>query len=191
MSEQEQKNEIPVKEKAIPKEGVVVEEVKPTKKRTKPKTCPLKHSNWFLTVNTNKNTISLQKDELDKLVNDFKNTVREFYNDKLAKLEFFVLEGSKQGEGFGMVRNEERDELKKRITDIKAKFVIEVGPSSHMLHSHGMIAVSKRGLDTKINYSTIKEWFNEKLGYPVHFNAKLYNDAQKSLEAYIEKNPFN
>ena len=183
MSESDNKPTISIEE--------VKSEEKPKKQRKKPQTAPLKHSNFFITINTQKNMQSLQKDEYDKLVSDFQTVIREFYNDRLKNLDFVIMEGSKQGESFGMPRDASRDELIKRIKNIEAKFVIEVGPESHKLHSHGMIAMSKRGLDTKLNFNTIREWLKERLGFECHMNVKLFSDAKKSLENYIEKNPFN
>ena len=159
------------------------------KKRNPPQTCPLKHSNWFLTVNSQKNMFSYSENEKKKIIEDFSKAVREFFNERLRQHEFMKLEGSKQGEKFNLPRTDEHENLVKRIKDTQIKFVIEIGPESHKLHSHGLVALSKRGLDTKLDYNRIREWFSEKLGYEIHFDAKLYNDAKKSLEDYINKAP--
>ena len=161
------------------------------KKRNPPQTIPLKHSNFFITINSQKNMLSYPELEQKKLVHDFTNAVREFYNSKLSTHEFLLLEGSKQGEKFKLDRDASREDLMKRIKDTQVKFVIEVGPESHKLHSHGMVAISKRGVDTKLDYNRIRDYFKEKLGYDIHLNVRLFNDAKKSLDAYIEKNPFN
>ena len=161
------------------------------KKRAPPQTIPLKHSNFFITINSQKNMLTYPELEQKKLVHDFTNAIREFYNSKLGTHEFLIMEGSKQGEKFNLARNAGREDLMKRIIDSKVKFVIEVGPESHKLHSHGMVAISKRGVDTKLDYNRIRDYFKEKLGYEVHLNVRLFNDAKASLEAYIEKNPFN
>lgn len=158
-------------------------------KRNPPQTCPLKHSNWFLTINSQKNMFSYGENEKKKIIEDFSKAIREFFNEKLAGHEFMKVEGSKQGEKFKMPRNDSREELIKRIKETQIKFVIEIGPESHKLHSHGIVALSKRGVDTKLDYERVREWFKEKLGYEIHFCAKLYNDAKKSLEDYISKAP--
>ena len=164
-------------------------EEKKKAKRNPPQTCPLKHSNWFLTINSQKNMFSFSENEKKRIIEDFSKAVREFFNEKLQVHEFMKVEGSKQGEKFNMPRNEPREELIKRIKETQIKFVIEIGPDSHKLHCHGLVAISKRGIDTKLDYNRIREWFEEKLGYKIHFDAKLYNDAQKSLENYISKAP--
>lgn len=166
-------------------------EVKATRKRNPPQTTPLKHSNFFITINSQKNMLTMNELEQKKIVNDFTTAVREFYNNKLNTHEFLILEGSKQGEKFNLPRNAPREELMSRIKDTQVKFVIEVGPESHKLHSHGMVAISKRGCDTKLDYGRIRDYFRESLGYEIHLKVLLYNDAQKSLDAYISKNPFN
>lgn len=170
-------------------EEIKIDEKSKKKKRNPPQTCPIKHSNWFLTINSQKNMFSYSENEKRKIVEEFSKAVREFFNEKLCKHEFMILGGSKQGEKFDLPFMDSRENLVRRITDTQIKFVIEIGPESHKLHSHGMVAVSKRGLNTKLDYNRIREWFKEKLGYEIHFDATLYNDAQKSLEKYIGKAP--
>jgi hypothetical protein len=172
-----------------PNENKPPTENKPAKKRNPPQTCPLKHSNWFLTINSQKNMNSYGEIEKKSIVEKFSSVVREFYNQRLRTYEFLKVEGSKQGESFNLSRSEPREELLKRIKDTQVKFVIEIGPESYKLHSHGLIALSKRGLDTKLDYNKIREWLKNQLGYEIHFDVQLFNDAKKSLETYMQKAP--
>ena len=160
-------------------------EVKKVKKE--PKTCPLKHSNFFLTINSQKNIYSYGEQEQAQITEQFHTVVREFFNNDFNN--FIKLEGSKVGEKFGMVRNAPRDELFKRITNCKIEFVFEIGPESHKLHSHGMICIAKRGVDTKLDFSAIKKYFTEKLGYEIHFHSQLFRDAKENLQEYMKKAP--
>ena len=57
------------------------------------------------------------------------------------------------------------------------------------LHTHAMICITKRGLDTKLDYSGVKKYFDNNLGYDVHFKSQLFRDAQKELKNYINKKP--
>lgn len=157
------------------------------KKKAVPKTCPLKHSNFFLTINSQKNVNSFSIDEKQPFIDKFTEVTREFYNNDIQK--FIVVEGSKIGEKYNMPRNLSRDELIKRITNVKVEFVIEIGPESYKLHNHGMICITKRGLDTKLDYTAIVKYFNEKLGYEIHFNSQLFRDAKADLSHYMEKAP--
>lgn len=153
-----------------------------------PKTCPLKHSNFFLTINSQKNVFNMSEGEKNQLVENFTGTVRQFFNNDIKN--YLVMEGSKIGEKFKMPRDASREELERRIIDKpKIEFVIEIGPESHKLHSHGILCISKRGVDTKLDYSGITKYFNEKLGYAIHFNCQLFRDAKRDLQAYISKAP--
>lgn len=164
-----------------------IKEVKEKKTRSKPKQCPLKHSNFFFTINSNKNMSSMGSDEYNATLSKFKEVIGEFYNVELKN--FIIMQGSKMGTEYGLSKDVSREELEKRIVEAKCEFVVEIGEQSHKLHSHGLLALSKRGLDTKIDYNKVREWLEQKLGYTCHFNNQLYRDAKKNLQAYISKAP--
>ena len=164
---------------------IQTEEVKKTK--AKPKICPLKHSNFFLTINTQKDVSKLNENEYKELLEKFKTVMDEFYNVELKN--FVIMSGSKVGEGYGMPKNAPREELEKRVEKATCEYVIEVGPNSHKLHSHGMLCFTKRGLDTKMDYDKIRNWLEEKMGFTCHFKNELFRDAKKNLQEYIKKAP--
>ena len=163
--------------------------VKVSKKKNPPQTCPKKHSNFFLTINSQKNVYSMEEAEKNKVMNEFQDVIRKFYNGG-DFTKFIKLEGSKVGEKFGLPRNAPREELEKRIVDkIKVDFVIEVGTEQGRLHSHGMVCIAKRGLDTKLDYTGINKYFKDNLGYDIHFKCELFRDAAANLAEYIRKGP--
>lgn len=164
-------------------------EIKATDKKIKkkPKMCPLKHSNFFVTINSNKHMPTLTKEEYENTLNKFKTVIDEFFNVELKN--FVVLTGSKIGLEYDLPRDAPREELEKRIVSAKAEYVIEIGPESGKLHAHGLLALSKRGTDSKLDYVKIKEWLEKKLEYPVHFNSQLYRDAKQNLQTYLSKAP--
>ncbi len=64
-----------------------------------------------------------------------------------------------------------------------------MGDEQGRLHSHAMICVSKRGLDTKLD-TGIKKYFSDNLGYEIYFHNRLFRDAKAELQNYINKKPF-
>lgn len=147
--------------------------------------CPVRHSNWFLTINTQKNMRTMDAEESQQLKDKFESVMDEFYYKKLK--EFVKLSASKGGEKYGLPKNANEQEIAARITRASAEFVIEVGPESGKLHSHGIVSFSKRAVDTKLDYEKIHEWLNEKMGFVCHFKAVLYRDAKANLQDYIRK----
>ena len=128
----------------------------------------------------------MDANDVDALKLRFNQTIEEFYG-KLA--DFVVMKGSKVGVEYGMPVDAPREELIKRMVSAKADYVIEVGPDSGKLHSHGMLCFSKRGVDTKLDYEAIKKWLEEKMGFPVYFKNEMWRDAKKNLKEYIAKAP--
>ena len=169
-------------------ENIETNEVVTKKVEKEPQTCPLKHSNFFLTINSQKDLRSMDIEEKNATVAKFQQVVRQFFNGEFQR--FIKLEGSKIGEKYGMPRNAPRTELEKRIVNnIKIDFVFEMGDEQGRLHSHAMICISKRGLDTKLDYSGVKKYFDEQLGYDIHFKSQLFRDSKSVLQDYINKKP--
>lgn len=164
-------------------------EIKATETKKKPKITPLKHSNFFFTINTQKNLNTMNSEESNSLNNKFREVMKEFFYVKLK--DFVVMSGSKQAEGFGLPRNATREDLEKRIEKANCEYVIEVGPQSGKLHCHGMLCFAKRGVDTKLDYDKIRTFLEEKLGFICHLQVQLFRDSKKNLQDYISKKPFN
>lgn len=155
------------------------------KKQNKPKKIPLKYSNWFITINTNKNMNAMELEEKESFYKHFEEVIKNFYEKDIS--DFVIMKGSSQGVNYGMDKNAPREELIKRIENVSAEYVLEIGEEKFSLHSHALFSIKKRGLETKLDYSKIREYLNEKCGYDVHLNCKLYTDSQKTLSHYITK----
>lgn len=156
-----------------------------TKKSNKP---ALKHSNFFMTINTQQNVNTMHADALESLKSRFQDTINELF----VQLDerFVILKGSKEGSEYGWPLDDTREKLWGRVEGKpKVQYSIEIGPISGKLHAHIMFSISKRGLDTKLDYSGIKSFIDGKLGNGCHFNAKLFRDAKAELLTYISKNP--
>ena len=162
-------------------------EVKKVKVKKEPKSVQLKHSNWLLTINSNKNMCNMNKEEYDSTLKSFTAVVDEFFNKKIT--DFVILSGSKLGIKFGLPINDTHENLLKRITEAKVEYVVEIGPESHKLHTHGMLCLSKKGLDTRLDYQKIRDHFEKELGYSIHFNAQLFHDAKSNMTTYMLKAP--
>jgi len=149
----------------------------------------VRHSNFFITINTQKNVNGMNAEEAQVLKKKFEEVMDEFYYQKLK--DFVIMKGSESGVKYGFKKDATKEELATRITKAKAEFVIEIGPEKGTLHSHGLIAISKRALDTKLDYEGIRTWFREKMGFEIHFKSILYRDAQANLSDYIRKTVAN
>lgn len=148
---------------------------------------PLKHSNWLITINSQKNMMNLSKEDYDNTFNHFSKVIDTFFNEKIS--DFVILSGSKTGEKFGLPITDTKEKLMERIEEAKCQYVIEIGEQSFKLHSHGMICLAKRALDSKLDYIKIKSYLENALGYVIHFNAQLFRDSKKNLENYLSKAP--
>ena len=159
-------------------------EIPPKKK--KPQKPAKRYSNFFLTINTQKNLRTMDADEVDKLTKKFNAVIDEFYTVKLK--DFIILKPSESARKYGLPTEDvPREELEKRIEKVRVQYVVEVGPESGKLHSHGLVAFTKRVVDTKLDYGMIKDWLTQQMGFTIYFKNVLYNNTQASLEEYIRK----
>ncbi len=161
----------------------------PTQIKTSGNKPPKRHSNFFITLNTQKNINALEPDAQEELKKKFEDVLDEFFKNKLKDL--IKLQGSKTGAKFGWPVDCTREELESRVEKVKVDYVIEIGPQSGKLHSHAIICFAKRAVDTKLDYTGIREYFAEKMGFDIYLKSVIYNDAQANLKSYIEKNPVN
>ncbi len=71
-------------------------EVKAKKVKKEAQTCPLTHSNFFLTINSQKDISSMDIDEQKVFVDRFQAVIRQFFNGDFQR--YLRLEGSKKWE---------------------------------------------------------------------------------------------
>jgi hypothetical protein len=160
----------------------------PTGKNKKVGACPPKrHSNFFLTINTQKNINTMKAGEVDQLKNKFSQALDKLFHEKISGL--IKLNGSKTGVKYGWKEDVTREELEKRVEHVKIDYTMEIGPESGKLHAHAVICFAKRACDTKLDYDGIRKFFNQELGFEIYFYSQVYNDASANIKNYIEKNP--
>jgi len=163
-----------------PKKNVEKDVQVATKEVAKEKLPPKRYSNWFLSINSNKNMASYDSDQAKKILSEYICVIDNFFNNELVN-NFLKL---------GDVKNPRawKDKpLQDRIISINIDYVHEIGKDQNRLHTHGLVKVTKRGVATRLDYSKIKKHLNEKLGYNVHFKSKLYTDARSTLKDYMLK----
>jgi len=166
------------------------EKIKPEKKeRKKPNTCPLKSSTFFLTINTNFCTVTCSEQEYK----EFKTKFEFLMNDFLKRLDqFIIFKTSKMGLGYGYSLDDPKEVLIKpdRIVENQVEYVLENSPNRNLLHSHSIIFLKKRGVDTKLDLAAIREHFKQQIGHPVYCNYQL-ESKRGSLKDYVRKNPLD
>lgn len=156
------------------------------KKKKVLKTCPLKGSQWFITINTN----IYINDKTQEEAEDVKKRFADYLAQALPRFADFVeMKTSKQGLSFGYSGEDPRDILSERIKCEKLHYVIEISPSGRP-HAHIDFYLKKRGVDTKINTKKIKEDVDANMGISCYVNYKLCS-TQSNLEEYMKKNPVN
>ena len=173
--------------KRIEKSESTVSEQQHEPKKKKSNKCPLRHSNFFITINTQKNMNSLSVEESAHLKEKFNSVMDRFYNEKLK--DFIIMKPSKSCDTYGLEPNPSQEQLAARVEKASAEYVIEIGSESGRLHSHGIICLSKRGCDTKLDYEKIRSWLQESLGFECHFYNTMFRDAKGNLLEYIKKAP--
>lgn len=156
------------------------------KKRAEPKTCPIKNTLWFITINSNIYLNDKSEQEANQIKKRFENSLEEL----LPSFDNFVEMGtSKLGLKYGYSAEDPREVLcsKDRILAAELKYVFELSPSGR-LHAHILFRLKKRGVDTKISTKKIKEAVDKLMNGSCYVNYKL-SACTQTLEDYMRKNP--
>jgi hypothetical protein len=165
------------------------ERVKEPKKQRKPAlTCPNKTSLWFVTINSNIFLNDKSENEAKNIKNKFVGALEEI----LHTFDKFVeMKTSKLGIKYGYAENDPREILCKndRILEHKLDWVLELSPSGK-LHAHIMFYLKKKGVDTKLMITEIKNAINSKLNISCYVNYRL-SPSMMTLEDYMRKNPLD
>lgn len=136
----------------------------------------LRHSNYFITINTNKGFI-LQSDA-EPLTRELKTVIDRMMVNVLDYISCEELDASGQPLQLD-------DTL---IKGIKIQAVAEIGEKSYQPHAHIMIAISHY-TKVKVDYAKLKNDVKEGLGIQedIYFNSKLYRDANAEIADYMAK----
>lgn len=156
--------------------GIVAKEPAVRKKITK----RLKHSNFIITINTNKK-VGVHSKEAEELA---------------ERLEIIGEEVLKElnANGFGFKYLDGQGSWTPQwIKSVETEGTTEIGPKTGFLHLHMMVLLehwTKVQVDTK----ELKEYFSEAWGSPVYVNVEYFMEADRArevLRAYIRKNSSN
>ncbi len=162
MSEVEVKSEIKVTDLNA------TENKKPRAKRTN----QLKHSNYYLTLNTNKQFLPSDED-LCPFIDKFETCISEIFQGNNIK-KFIVI---KNDDTFS----------KEKFKEISTEAVIELGNKKPTVHAHCLVKIahrSKVGLDYEgIRNKVIQDMELENC----YLKATLYRNASDNLEKYLNK----
>jgi len=162
-------------------ENIEVNKIETNKtKTTRQRQTALRHSNFFITINSNKSVNKLTQEQQEAEITRFEEVIDKLYNQELRNM--ITLTSTKtEGSMVGV-------ELMDRIVKAKVEYVVEIGPSKGLIHSHGLFALSHRALNVKINIPKLRdEFLPTELGYYCYLDIKVYSDATASLQEYIQK----
>lgn len=158
----------------IPVNIVSTQQNKPIGEEDKKKRKRLKHSNFFLTINLNKQFKTY--DEAVPLANEFKKVI----DNCLAKISNYI-----------EINDTVHPDAKldsKWIKKINIQSVVEIGSKYNQPHAHVTIAIT-HWTRVKLNWTKLKEDIREKVGddQEIYLYCKLFRDSQGSLEEYLRK----
>lgn len=129
----------------------------------------LKHSNFFLTINTNQ----AYKADDPNVENDTQVFV-EVIEGMLNHIDGFVKLPA--GATFG-------DNVKGADID----YVVEKGNAQHRLHCHIYLKFT-HNTDVKLNFAAIKKYVGDSLGLPsIHLKNKMVRSNNENVLEYIDK----
>jgi hypothetical protein len=152
---------------------VKIKIVEPETKPGKKKKNSLRHSNFFLTVNTNKYVQPMSEEAEEVVIHFIEGLKNIFTKDKIKLYVKFKKEGHTFTNQF--------------IRDVKVEAVPEIGEVQNRLHVHILLAFSHRScihLDLeKIKNEFMKEFNLEN----IYINVRSFFDAKANFEDYMNK----
>jgi len=138
----------------------------------------LKHSNFFLTINTNQRfRIRDERDvqEVQEFANRFKDTLTHIFDNIQQYLKV----------------PEDSEWNRKYFENINVESAVERSPDTDTVHAHILIKVDHR-TKVQLDYDAIKNYILEQMGLPnIHLFNRVYFDTHATLEDYIFKNRNN
>lgn len=146
-----------------------------------PKKKRLTHSNWLVTVNTNKSVMS----EQDTFTLDDGETVTyPELKQRLSKAVDQIL-GTPEGLRDIIVYKEGSvDDIE--LVELDA--ALEIGSKYHKLHCHASLGFSHRA-NIQLDYDLLKVRFQQALGLQgISVNTKFYRNTHMTVRDYIHKN---
>jgi hypothetical protein len=145
------------------------EEVKEKPKKEKKK--QLRHSNFFMTLNTNQRYDEMNE-EFAPFVAKFKASLQDLFNNHMKDI-VKIKEGDSEDD----------------IRDVKTEFCVEKAPTTNTIHSHAIISISHY-TNVQLDYKFITEYIKQQMGLDnLYLKNKVFYGANNSqtLKDYIEK----
>lgn len=151
------------------------------KKRILP---PKRKSCFLITINSNKSLKGMTYEEAEEFAQKYDTIISEFIgtSNKLGVIsKCIILQSVKSPQDFADVP------FSKRVESIELEYCNEIAPNTEKLHSHIALIISKRALSTKLNTSYMKTWLQEKFGYGIYVNYKLFKNGELLATEYTKK----
>ena len=142
--------------------------VKPKKKDTQ-----LRHSNFFITINTNQR-FNKHSEEYQKFNTEFKNVIDKLFNkDNIHNVI--------------QLKNKDAEFNNKSIKSVNIDKVVELGPVSGCVHLHAIIS-TEQYTPLQLNFSFIVDFVKQQMKLSnVYLNSKLIKDGMASVKDYLKK----
>jgi len=160
-----------------------LKEYQPPRKRNKHgRRATIRRSNFFMTFSTNIPMRKLKAEEQEDLKKKFKETMQEFFSTNTMHEMLELTASKEETPDMKNITLNMRFECKPQIT-----VRTELGPKTDCLHCHALLQFVHRGLNVKFNYKKIRQFWNERMGYNIHFDSQPWRNSQANLMDYINK----
>lgn len=152
---------------------VTPQDIKEDKQEKKQKKRQLKHSSFFVTINTNQRINKLSEEFID-FNEKFKLIMDKLFNNHMDDIIEFKLEDA---------------DPEKDIKNVNTEYAIEVGEKTGTIHSHSLISVSHYTL-IQLNYEFIRDFIKTEMNLDnIYLNNRVVYGASSTmnLQEYITK----
>jgi hypothetical protein len=129
----------------------------------------MSYSNFFITLNTNKDEQSASSTYKQNF-----DTAVKYVFDK-HHIKKYLIDVNHPG-----------SLSYKYVKSITAEYALEVGSSLHRLHCHALVSVSHK-TRMKLNLDKVRQLFKAVLGDTIHLDVKVSGGGVKSIQDYITK----
>ncbi len=140
---------------------------------------PLRRSNFFLTINSNRSNRTMSPAAFTEFYNFFESMIKNLMDNDIH--DFIILKPSTEDDG-----KLKGVPLHERVKG-SIQFAIEIGPERGLLHSHAVLVTQHRGVNLKLDYDGLHSYLEKKLDGIYHLYVKLFRDNFVSLQDYISK----
>ena len=153
------------------KEEIIIEEKEIKKEKNKSK--QLRHSNFFITINTNQR-FNPYSEECKIFKGKLQNAVDKLLTEKMNEIIEFKEEGEFNTE---------------YIKNIDIQNALEIGPETNTVHSHTLLMINHYS-NIKLNYKVINEFIKTELGLKnIYLNNRVAHgiNSMNNLKDYLSK----